>query len=58
MHAEKKDGKRSHDAAPHSDEMAALNREFGRLHGVSSLLNLVTLLSTIVYGVHLSAAFD
>ena len=56
-HAEKKDGKRSYDAAPHSDEMAALNKRFGKLHGISSLLNLVTLISTVVYGFHLSAVF-
>ena len=38
--------------------MAALNKRFGKLHGISSLLNLVTLISTVVYGFHLSAAFD
>ncbi|RYP92667.1 hypothetical protein DL770_001180 [Monosporascus sp. CRB-9-2] len=53
---EKKDGKRSYDAPPHSDEMAALNKKFGQVHGISSLLNLVTIVSTIVYGFSLSTA--
>ncbi|RYP83225.1 hypothetical protein DL769_001421 [Monosporascus sp. CRB-8-3] len=54
---EKKDGKRSYDAPPHSEEMAALNKKFGQVHGISSLLNLVTLVSTVAYGFSLSAAF-
>ncbi|RYO82414.1 hypothetical protein DL764_009614 [Monosporascus ibericus] len=53
---EKKDGKRSYDAPPHSEEMAALNKKFGQVHGISSLLNLVTIISTVVYGFSLSAA--
>ncbi|RYP25399.1 hypothetical protein DL767_008421 [Monosporascus sp. MG133] len=55
--AEKKDGKRSYDAPPHSEEMAALNKKFGQVHGMSALLNLVTIVSTVVYGFSLSAAF-
>ncbi|KAL8361966.1 hypothetical protein RB601_007660 [Gaeumannomyces tritici] len=47
---EKKDGKRSWDPAPHSEEMLALNKRFGKLHGVSSLLNLTTFIATVVYG--------
>jgi len=31
--------------------MQALNKKFGKVHGVSSLLNLVTLLATAYYGV-------
>ncbi|KAM0500299.1 hypothetical protein ACHAPB_005642 [Verticillium nonalfalfae] len=47
---EKKDGKKSYDAAPHSQEMQALNKRFGKMHGVSSLLNLGTFIATIAYG--------
>ena len=52
---EKKDGKRSWDAPPHSQEMLALNKRFGMLHGISSLLNLVTFVATVVYGFTLSS---
>ena len=52
---EKKDGKKSYDPAPHSQEMLALNKQFGILHGISSLLNLVTFLASVVYGFTLSA---
>ena len=52
---EKKDGKKSYDAPPHSQEMVALNKRFGMLHGVSSLLNLGTLVATVVYGITLSS---
>jgi hypothetical protein len=31
--AERKDGKRSYDAPPHSQEMQALNKKFAILHG-------------------------
>ncbi|KAI1402223.1 hypothetical protein F4819DRAFT_455460 [Hypoxylon fuscum] len=55
---EKKDGKASYDKAPHSKEMVALNKKFGQLHGISSLLNLVTLVATVVYGVKLSSRLD
>jgi hypothetical protein len=51
---EKKDGKRSWDAAPHSQEMVALNKEFGQLHGISSLLNVITFIATVTYGFTLS----
>ncbi|KAL2868658.1 DUF4149 domain-containing protein [Aspergillus lucknowensis] len=53
-HQETRDGKRSYDAAPHSKEMIALNKKFGRLHGISSLINLVTIGATVFYGVVLS----
>ncbi|KAI0002820.1 hypothetical protein F4779DRAFT_113655 [Xylariaceae sp. FL0662B] len=55
---EKKDGKQSYDKPPHSPEMAALNKKFGQLHGISSLINLLTLAVTVVYGVTLSARFE
>lgn len=51
---EEKDGKRSWDPPPHSQEMAALNKKFGMLHGISSLLNVVNFVATIVYGVTLA----
>ena len=47
---ESRDGKKSYDPAPHSKEMQALNKRFGRVHGISSLLNMVTLGVTIYYG--------
>lgn len=52
---ERKDGKKSYDPAPHSQDMLALNRQFGKLHGVSSLLNLSAFIMAVVYGVTLSA---
>lgn len=51
---EKKDGKKSWDSPPHSQEMQALNKQFGILHGVSSFLNLGTFIGSLVYGVTLS----
>ncbi|KAK0748665.1 hypothetical protein B0T21DRAFT_277811 [Apiosordaria backusii] len=51
---ERKDGKKSWDAPPHSQEMQALNKQFSILHGVSSLLNLGTFVGSVVYGVTLS----
>ncbi|KAL2263224.1 hypothetical protein VTK26DRAFT_7718 [Humicola hyalothermophila] len=50
---EKKDGKKSYDAPPHSQEMLALNKQFSMLHGISSLLNLSTFIATVAYGVTL-----
>ena len=55
---ETKDGKRSWDAAPHSEEMQTLNRQFGQIHGVSSLLNLITMGATLVYGIGLSRRIE
>lgn len=52
---EQKDGKKSYDPAPHSQEMLALNKEFGKLHGISSLLNLAAFIASLIYGVSLSA---
>ncbi|KAB5558501.1 hypothetical protein GE09DRAFT_115683 [Coniochaeta sp. 2T2.1] len=51
---ERKDGKKSYDPAPHSQEMMKLNKKFGKLHGVSSVLNLTTFIATIIYGITLS----
>lgn len=51
---EDKDGKRSWDPPPHSQEMAALNKKFGMLHGISSMLNVVNFVATVVYGVTLA----
>ncbi len=53
--AEKKDGKKSYDAAPHSQEMLALNKQFGMLHGISSVLNLGSFVAAVRYGVTLSS---
>ena len=49
-HQETRDGKRSYDKGPHSPAMEGLNRRFGLLHGVSSLLNLVALGGMVGYG--------
>ncbi|CAJ2510000.1 Uu.00g059000.m01.CDS01 [Anthostomella pinea] len=54
----KKDGKQSWDAAPHSNEMEALNKKFGQLHGISSLLNMATFAATIVYGFTLASRIE
>ncbi|KAE8148709.1 hypothetical protein BDV25DRAFT_12599 [Aspergillus avenaceus] len=53
-HQETRDGKKSYDAGPHSKEMLALNKKFGRLHGLSSLINMVCLGATVYYGAKLS----
>ncbi|KAK4157962.1 hypothetical protein C8A00DRAFT_39674 [Chaetomidium leptoderma] len=52
---ERKDGKKAYDAPPHSQEMVALNKRFSMLHGISSLLNLGSLVAAVVYGVTLSS---
>lgn len=51
---ETRDGKKSYDPAPHSKDMQRLNKAFGRMHGASSLLNMVALLATMWYGVTLA----
>jgi len=53
-HQETRDGKKSFDSPPHSNEMIKLNRAFARMHGASSLLNLVGLLATVWYGLSLA----
>ncbi|KAF9886075.1 hypothetical protein FE257_012010 [Aspergillus nanangensis] len=57
-HQETRDGKKSYDPAPHSKEMQALNKKFARVHGVSSLVNLVCLGATIYYGYVISKRLD
>lgn len=37
-----------------SEDMKALNRQFGKLHGISVSLNLVGWVSMLVYGIYLS----
>lgn len=49
--AETRDGKKSYDPPPHSKEMMALNKKFRRVHGLPSLVNLVSLFATVYYGV-------
>ncbi|CAI7665471.1 unnamed protein product [Penicillium bialowiezense] len=57
-HQETRDGKRSYDPAPHSKEMLALNKKFGRVHGISSLVNLLSLVATVWYGAVLSKRLE
>jgi hypothetical protein len=54
MATERKDGKKSYDPPPHSQEMTALNKKFGKLHGISSLLNMATFVASVAYGVSLA----
>ncbi|KAG0647031.1 Xanthocillin biosynthesis cluster D [Hyphodiscus hymeniophilus] len=54
-HQETRDGKKSYDAGPHSTEMQNLNRSFGMMHGISSLINMGALVATISYGFTLAA---
>ncbi|KAI1427021.1 hypothetical protein F5Y12DRAFT_783589 [Xylaria sp. FL1777] len=51
---EVKDGKQNSDKTT-SKEMKSLNKTFAKVHGFSSLFNLITFIATVVYGVHLSA---
>ncbi|KAI2470433.1 hypothetical protein F4781DRAFT_390927 [Annulohypoxylon bovei var. microspora] len=55
---EAEDGKASDDTKPQSKEMTALNKQFGKIHGISSLANLITLLATVVYGISLSSRLE
>ncbi|KAI0476800.1 hypothetical protein F4859DRAFT_514132 [Xylaria cf. heliscus] len=55
---ETKDSKRSKDKASSSKDLKALNKKFGKLHGYSSLFNLVTFVATVAYGVQLSARIN
>jgi len=52
-HQETRDGKKSYDPPPHSTEMQRLNRQFGKMHGISTLINLGGLIVTIWYGFEL-----
>lgn len=49
-HQETKDGKKSYDTGPHSPEMQRLNKQFGTMHGISTLVNLGGLFATVWYG--------
>lgn len=49
-HQETRDGKKSYDAGPHSKEMQVLNKQFGILHSVSTLINLAGLGAMVWYG--------
>ncbi|KAF2175673.1 hypothetical protein K469DRAFT_609896, partial [Zopfia rhizophila CBS 207.26] len=49
-HQETRDGKKSYDPPPHSEEMKKLNKRFSMLHGISSLVNLVGIIATVWYG--------
>ncbi|KAI0128858.1 hypothetical protein BJ170DRAFT_623179 [Xylariales sp. AK1849] len=51
---ETRDGKKSYDSEPHSQEMTALNKKFGQLHGISSLLNMISFIAIVAYGFTLS----
>lgn len=51
----KRDGKEWWDEGPQSEEMQVLNKRFGSLHGISMLVNLATLVSTVAYGFTLGA---
>ncbi|EAS36449.1 uncharacterized protein CIMG_01803 [Coccidioides immitis RS] len=44
------DGKKYYDPGPHSKEMMRLNKSFGRIHGISTLVNLAGLAATLYYG--------
>ncbi|KAF2635752.1 hypothetical protein P280DRAFT_473657 [Massarina eburnea CBS 473.64] len=50
-HQETRDGKKSYDKGPQSVEMKKLNKQFGVLHGVSSMINLIGFLGMCWYGV-------
>lgn len=49
-HQETRDGKKSWEEGEHSEEMQALNRKFGILHGISTLVNMAGLGAMIWYG--------
>ncbi|KAF2824900.1 hypothetical protein CC86DRAFT_295824 [Ophiobolus disseminans] len=49
-HQETRDGKKSYDTGPHSVEMQKLNKQFGILHGVSSMVNMVGFGAMVWYG--------
>ncbi|KOS19438.1 putative mitochondrial outer membrane protein [Escovopsis weberi] len=51
----KRDGKEWYESGPQSDEMRALSKKFGILHGISSLLNLGTFIAALTYGFTLAS---
>lgn len=54
-HQETKDGKKSYDSGPHSQQMQALNKQFGILHGASSLVDVISFAFMVGYGFSLAA---
>ncbi|KAF2860796.1 hypothetical protein K470DRAFT_216428 [Piedraia hortae CBS 480.64] len=48
-HQETRDGKRYYDPGPHSEEMEHLNSAFSKLHGASSLTDVVGLGAMVFY---------
>ncbi|ETI21784.1 hypothetical protein G647_05853 [Cladophialophora carrionii CBS 160.54] len=52
-HQETRDGKKSYDPGPHSQEMQLLNKKFEYLHGASSLVNLMGWVAMLCYGFYL-----
>jgi hypothetical protein len=48
-HQETRDGKKSYDEGPQSAEMKRLNSTFSKLHGASSLVNLVDIILLVWY---------
>ncbi|MCJ1369410.1 hypothetical protein MMC20_000621 [Loxospora ochrophaea] len=55
---ETRDGKKSSDPPPHSRAMQSLNKQFARMHGASSLLNLGAFVATVWYGFTLAERFE
>lgn len=53
-HQETRDGKKSYDSGPQSEQMQALNKKFGIMHGVSSLVNMFGCVATLWYGFYLA----
>jgi len=53
-HQETRDGQKSYDPPPHSQEMQALNERFRMLHGASSLANVVSWAATVWYAFYLA----
>jgi hypothetical protein len=49
-HQETIDGKKCYDNPPHSNKMMQLNKKFRKLHGYSSIVNLLALVATGYYG--------
>ncbi|KAG6011395.1 hypothetical protein E4U43_008348 [Claviceps pusilla] len=54
----KRDGKEYYEEGPHSEEMRALSKKFGKLHGISSLLNLFTVGAAVAYGFTLGSCLQ
>ncbi|KAI9736793.1 MAG: hypothetical protein M1834_000997 [Cirrosporium novae-zelandiae] len=47
---ESKDGKKSYDSGSQSQKMVKLNKQFSRLHGLSSLVNVGGIIAMVWYG--------